>query len=99
MAEDRPATPPSRGGVAPTDAGLPPPGCAALLYNAQVPDTLSVILEICRTTATGERRERIVERFGGTHLYIPRRHDLEMVRQLIAAGVRPRTARFKVRGR
>ena len=62
-------------------------------------DTLTELLEIVRTTATGERRAAIIARFGGAQVYIPKLDGRPEIHQLIALGVKPRTARWKVRGR
>ena len=62
-------------------------------------DTLTELLEVIRTTATGERRAAVIAHFGGSTLYIPKLDGRSEIHQLIALGIKPRTARWKVRGR
>ena len=62
-------------------------------------DTLAEILEIIRTTTTGERRSAIIARFGGTTIYVPKLDGRQQVAELVALGVNRRTATWKVRGR
>jgi len=62
-------------------------------------DTLTELLEVIRTTATGERRAAVIAHFGGSTVYIPKLDGRAQVAQLVALGIKPRTARWKVRGR
>ncbi len=62
-------------------------------------DTLSELLQLVATTATGERRAAVITHFGGTTIYIPKLDGRDDIRQLVRLGIKPRTARWKIRGR